>query len=524
MTEYEIPKLVEMVENGEIEIPNLQREFVWSDNQVRELAESVYRCIPIGLITLNKVRGQEKFWVLDGQQRLLSFVLIFNEKVEAIWKRKFQLRRITLWFDPKEEEFKVGKFKEGTPKGGGNWIRVSEVLKKKEGEIEDYLESLKEQGRIDRTGKINLKNLWNRFCGGTYKVLVDELPKGGRELEIDDLGEIFVRTNFAGTRVKGSDVYSTILAVTQEGVVKKLRDFCSKLPLELEIDYGILIRTFIAFLTNKVKLASKVFDQAEGLKREMKNNESQFEIIIEKVKRCTEEAIRLLKERGIMSKDYLPTQNVLPVMAYYLHKKGELSSGEKEGLFKWFVLASYFRRYSTSSETRLDKDISTIAEGGNYRSLIKNLEEKEGNLKERIKEDISKGAMGRLSKLLLYAILKQNQAKDLMTHDVLQTNNLTIHHIFPKSQLRGTKYEEMLDDIGNITLVTLNTNSSLSSRLPENYLRGIPPEIRAAHLIPSNQELWELEKCKDFIKERKEHLIEAVERFLNYSNNSQKDE
>jgi len=48
LTEIEIPELVKMVEEDKIAMPAFQREFAWSDNQVRDLAESIYRGYPIG--------------------------------------------------------------------------------------------------------------------------------------------------------------------------------------------------------------------------------------------------------------------------------------------------------------------------------------------------------------------------------------------------------------------------------------------------------------------------------------------
>jgi uncharacterized protein with ParB-like and HNH nuclease domain len=84
-----IPNLVNMLKKGEIYIPEFQREFVWSNNQVRDLAESIYKGYPIGLLIFYEVPEElqfkkEFYWVLDGQQRLLSLVLIMEGQVQAI--------------------------------------------------------------------------------------------------------------------------------------------------------------------------------------------------------------------------------------------------------------------------------------------------------------------------------------------------------------------------------------------------------------------------------------------------------
>ena len=72
----------------------------------------------------------------------------------------------------------------------------------------------------------------------------------------------------------------------------------------------------------------------------------------------------------------------------------------------------------------------------------------------------------------------------------------------------------MVDDTGNLTLLTHGSNQKLSDELPENYLRRVSSEILSAHYIHGNRELWKLEKVEEFIKIRKEKIKEAVEKFL----------
>lgn len=504
MPEYRILELITMVERGEISVPELQREFVWSDNQVKELAESIYKGYPIGLITLYKLPEgfrNGKYWVLDGQQRLLSLTLIFKGRTEVLKEGRPQIKILEIWFDPKNERFEIRP-----PKKDKNWIKLPEVLKiGRRLDLEKFLASK----NLEPEEKERISALWGIFRED-YKVLVHELRE---DLDLDDLGNIFVRTNFAGTRVRGSDVYSTMIAIAQPELVKELREFCGSLPIK--IDYGVLIRTFVAFLTKgKVKLASRVLDQADKLKSELEKNKNSIKNIVDDAKNCIKKAIELLREdMGIMASSdrYLPTENVLPVMAYYIKKRGQLSEEDKKGLLKWFVLASYFRRYSSAAETRLNEDLSEIEKGGSYKDLIKKLEEREGNLRERIKDDISRGEW---NELLLYAILRWNNAKDFRTHEILTTSNLTVHHIFPTRFIKGSEYEDILEDIGNITLLTLETNQRLSSELPQNYLQRIPSEIRKSHLIPEDQNLWKLENCREFVEERKELLKEFVEKHI----------
>jgi len=495
-----IPDLVRMLDEGEISIPVFQREFVWSDNQVRDLAESIYRGYPIGLLIFYKVpkelkSGNESYWVLDGQQRLLSFVLIMKGQVQAIVGGREKTKRLDIWFDPVNERFELRR-----PSKGENWVKLSEILQiRRRAELESLL---RERGfGPDEQDKIS--TLWRVFRED-YNVPVHVLSE---DVDLDDLGNIFVRINFAGTRVRGADVYSTMIAIVHREIVRELRDFCA--GLSITVDYGILIRTFVAFLTDgKVKLASRVFDQAKRLKEILKKREKELTNVTKEVKDCTSRSIEILRKYGV---NKLPAESVIPVMAYYLHKHGILSPKEEEGLFKWFTLASFFRRYSASAETRLDEDLETIRNGGNYRDLIENIRRKEGDLKERIIAYIDEGEC---DPLLLYALLKQSNAKDLLSGEPITQANSTLHHIFPKKHLAEQRHTELIDDIGNLTLLTHRSNLDLSDELPENYLQRVPPEVLKAHYIPDDRELWKLEKAEEFIKRRKEKLKEAVEQFL----------
>jgi hypothetical protein len=504
MPEYKIPALVSAFEDGEIVIPEFQREFVWSNNQVRDLAESIYRKYPIGVLTFCRVpqslrtSERERFWVLDGQQRLLSLVIIMKGKVDAYRGGRKETVMIDLWFDPVNESFELRPPR--TDEEEKKWIKLSELLQITE--TKD-LERLLFERDYSVEEKVRISTLWLRFRQ-EYEVFVYELSE---TLSLDDLANIFVRTNFAGTRVRGLDVYSTMIAVTSPGLIRDIRNFTANLPID--IDYGILIRTLVAFITDgKVKLASRVFDQAKKLKEVIEDKKDVLKDMTDNVKKCVQYVVEMLQRLGVTE---LPTENVIPVMAYYVYKRRALMPEEEEGIFKWFILASFFGRYSSSAETRLDEDLNTIKNGGSYIDLIKNIEQREGNLKLRLMEYIDAGEYDKNAKLLLYALLRMTNARDFKTLDPPTLANSVVHHIFPRRFVRD---EKLANDIGNLTLLTHSTNMKLSAMLPENYLATIPPEVLKEHYIPLEKDLWKLENIEKFIQRRRENLKESCRKIL----------
>jgi len=90
-----------------VDLPELQRGFVWKPNQIESLWDSLLRGFPIGSFLLS-MNVDGKLFILDGQQRATSIALGFydpwqkNEENQAFWSLK---KVPVLWLDltPKEK-------------------------------------------------------------------------------------------------------------------------------------------------------------------------------------------------------------------------------------------------------------------------------------------------------------------------------------------------------------------------------------------------------------------------------------
>ena len=73
-----IKKLMRELKDGNIELPSIQRNFVWKPDQIENLWDSILRGFTIGAFT---VTGREGQWeILDGQQRLTAIALAFDDE------------------------------------------------------------------------------------------------------------------------------------------------------------------------------------------------------------------------------------------------------------------------------------------------------------------------------------------------------------------------------------------------------------------------------------------------------------
>ncbi len=91
-----VSELVSRIEHNEIRLPEMQRSFVWTETQIRDLLDSLYRGFPSGTILTweagkevaqrtrafsidQKESSQESFQLLlDGQQRLTALSAILR--------------------------------------------------------------------------------------------------------------------------------------------------------------------------------------------------------------------------------------------------------------------------------------------------------------------------------------------------------------------------------------------------------------------------------------------------------------
>src|SRR5437867_2263384 len=90
-TQKHVYELVRDAVQGQLDIPEFQRSFVWLPDQVKALADSLYREYPIGQMLIwnppdyASPRGpvgtqSPKLWIVDGQQRTTAFCLLLGRK------------------------------------------------------------------------------------------------------------------------------------------------------------------------------------------------------------------------------------------------------------------------------------------------------------------------------------------------------------------------------------------------------------------------------------------------------------
>ena len=103
-SEYKVSELVAKIERGELQLPEMQRKYVWTSTKVRDLLDSLYRGYPSGVILTwqpaTRVETQDfavatrseasgtPLLLLDGQQRLTSLSAVLRGEPVQVRSRK----------------------------------------------------------------------------------------------------------------------------------------------------------------------------------------------------------------------------------------------------------------------------------------------------------------------------------------------------------------------------------------------------------------------------------------------------
>jgi hypothetical protein len=84
-----------------------------------------------------------------------------------------------------------------------------------------------------------------------------------------------------------------------------------------------------------------------------------------------------------------------------------------------------------------------------------------------------------------------------------------------KNQLKPREYRSEINDIGNMTFLSISTNVRIGDLPPWQYLpQETSKEIRRAHLIPEDKELWHPSRFGDFLEARRELIPKAASQLL----------
>ena len=569
--EATVGELIDMIKRKEIELPEMQRRYVWKSTKVRDLLDSLYRGYPSGAILLwdtdeqvetqNFAVGQEGASIhkskllLDGQQRLTSLSAVLRGEPVVVRGRR---RPIELLFnldhpenlaevtevddDSELDELQANPTDENESSEDdeaidssspsdiqlqlesmtfivknskmaslSNWIDVSDVFAN-----EDNVELIRQAGVTsmdDPRFKIYNDRL-NRLR--KVKQYIYRLDILERTLSYEEVAEIFVRVNSLGVKLRGSDLALAQVTARWRGslaIFQKYSETCTEQGFRL--DTGHHLRTAVSIASSQCK-----FKVVSSLKTD--DIKDAWDV----TKRSTDFALNFLKANcGITSPALLSSPLLVTALAYFANKRDFSISPEEAGeLRRYLLIANAKGRYSrASSESVLDQDLGILRDGGGVSILFERLISQVGRIDIQPGDLVGRNQRSSLFKMMFIAF-KSKGAQDWKTSVEIsldhggQQDSLQFHHIFPKAFLKGAVPSREIDDLANLAFISATTNNWIRAKSPATYIPQFVSDHGTAmfdnQCIPLDAKLLTRESYNEFLAERRVRIATELNTFL----------
>lgn len=512
------------IDSGHVALPEFQRGYVWNRDQVRGLFDSLYRRHPVGglLVWVTASEGADHRGdgqlapgvvklLLDGQQRMTSLYGVVRGKAPKFFdgnERTFT----GLYFHLEEESFSF--YLPMKMADDALWIDVSELMAKGSAGMGEYITRLSAHPVHSQRVGDYVSRLSHLLSIIDIELHIDEVT--GADKSLDVVVDIFNRVNSGGTKLsKGDLALAKICAewpTAREEMKSRIKTWHDA-GYDFDLDW--LLRSVNTVVTGEARFIY-LHDRGtqeikDGLSRATKN---------------INKALNMISGRlGLDHDRVLFGRYAIPVMARYLDQRNEpLNELERDKLLFWYLQSGMWGRFSGSTESFIDQDLSAIEQiPGGLERLLEQLRVWHGSLDVE-PAHFDSWSLGARFYPVLYMLTRMGESKDWGTGLPLkagllgQMNTLEVHHIFPKSKLYSANYTRAeVNALANFCFLTKDTNLAISNRLPERYFPEVEeaqPGSLASQWIPKDPLLWKVENYLDFLEARKTLLAEETNRRL----------
>lgn len=553
-SDYKVHELVGKIERGELQLPEMQRKYVWTSTKVRDLLDSLYRGYPSGVILTWQpgddvqtqsfaVDTQESsignpLLLLDGQQRLTSLSAVLRGEPVHVKGRKrpveilFNLEHpdaltfITEVVEEQEDEDESPDEAEMDPLarankrafivssnsllGQSNWVRVSDVFLKPDSEIlrRAGIENF-DDPRYEKYSS-RLKRLRD-IRDYEYRVDILEPTKSYEEVT-----EIFVRVNSLGAKLRSSDLALAQITAKWNGSLHLFEKYQREVKERgFDLDMSIHLKTLVAIVTGQSR-----FTTVAGLSR------AQLEDGWENAKRAMDFATNYAENNlGVNSPALLSSPFMLVTLAYWGHEHHYKIDSTDEATFRrWFLTANAKGRYSRgSSETLLDQDLQSVRSSASSEALLQRLEQQVGRL--TITAEDLRGRTSRSGAFkTLFIMFRAAHARDWDSRLRISPKHsggpdkIEFHHIFPKAHLqvaRPNLEPRDVDDLANLAFIGAATNKKIRDKAPSVYRNNFDRELLREQLVDFDSAPDTADQFEAFMDWRRARLAEGLNTFLN---------
>jgi len=556
-----IKQLITDINHNKYYLPAIQRKFVWREDKICKLFNSIMQDYPIGTFLFwdlpaekandytyyeflknyherdsrnqlvrydfsSDVRG-----VLDGQQRISSMYIALQgiycsrkKHAKISNDNAYPERKMYMDLLSSDYDFKFLTDKSSQNSVHSYFYQVRDILNEsKDADSDDIVDRLMESDPSRSTllsenrklAKRNINRLLSKFYDEqliSYFRIVDK--------DLDDILDIFVRVNSGGTILSKSDLlFSTLVAHWENG-----REEIEKLISDMNGEDGLfnfntdfLMRTCLFLVDAPMNFKVQTFNSTNINK--IKDNWDQ-------IRKALVDASAMLREFGF-NKTRLSSNYAATPLAYYLYKGGKVDHTTKQELRKLIVNSLLKQVYSGQADTAL----SGLRDGLRTKSEIS-----DAYILKDIKFDFSEYKQTKMSggkKLTIDTTDIENfldYKKGAFTFLLLSTlypdlklDQISFHqdHMYPHSKFKPSilkeigiddetikLWQDMRDQVPNLQLLEGRENTVKQATDLSKWVSNKVDDAtyyRKRNYVLDDQSL-ELEDFEDFFSNRKQLL------------------
>ena len=505
-----LSSLLSDVARGNIKIPVFQREYVWSDEQIMSLLDSIYHGYPVGSLllwstkeSLNHERNVGGFelpttpedypvnYVLDGQQRLTTLYGVFNSDTKTSDAELAD--RFNVCFVPASEEFV--HYSSADPKASIN-LRV----------ILDTTRLLPELARFDDPMKNVIATLTERFKDYEFPVVTI------KDRTNQEVCRVFQRINSSGTSLSTLELLAAWTWSDQFDLRNEIETLIDKLADKGydQLDETLLMRCLAAVVLDRIEADELVDTPPDKLIDGMM-----------RLKLAVYATVDFLeKQLRIQNVIFVPFPIMLVPLVKFFSLTLKPTAAQLKGLQRWFWFVAFTQRYKAGTNTAVMEDLAAMqalaASKPVFDSLKATIQPELFKKTWRINSTVAKATICMLAQLSPRSFLSGSLV-DLGTA-MSAYNSREFHHIYPKAYLgtKGIQFHES-NIIANVCFLSSADNRTISDKALQDYMATIDaklkPGIAAAALIPPDS-MDGSKLYPDFVAARARLLADGAMRLI----------
>jgi len=528
-------------EDGGYWLPNIQRPFVWGEEQICRLFDSILREYPISTLLIWKTTSgirrrkfidnwssslklstfyvpedtKRKCLVLDGQQRLQSLYIGLCGSF-AGKELHFDVLSGTAAM-PDDIKYRF-EFRD-TATTGFPWVKFKDLIfttRRKRELVKDLEAKAGHSFSADEEDKIeNNLDLVDRTFKMDESITYQELDSiDNPDLYTeDDVVEVFIRANSGGTKLEKSDLLFSLLNATWDVADNRMEELLDDLNRHgFAFDRDFVLKTCLVLLDQGAQYEVSKF-RKPGVREAIEGN---WDALSNSIRAVTD---------FVRSKTYIQCDKALPsylalIPLIYVRHHFPMAWNTASNVETFLVRTLLAGAFSGQSDRIIDALVKSFKQLGRFDaeegySVIRSQSRSLEITRDRFFD------MGYGSKTL-HLIL--NLWYPAFSHVPAYDNNLPqVDHVFPQSRLKAIKetsaesgrpvmkYRDYArNQLANCMLLTRAENGAggKGDTSPEDWFASKSADYFMLHLIPADPALWEMDRYEEFIEARKKLIAD----------------